>query len=455
MKGRAKKSTVRDSASSRRAISATADMAKYEIGDLVDLAQLRTVFEKFTKATGFTIGFLDHPGKDILIATGWRDICTKFHRACPAAAKACLKSNARLLDNLKRPGQIIIEKCDHGMVDCATPILINGRHIASLATGQLLLHKPDLVRFRRQARKFGFDEKKYLAALRKVPVMDAAKVKQATAFLGEIARLISELGLAHLHSKERADTALRESETRLEQVLNNSLDMVYRRNLQTDSYDYISPSCMKLIGNTPREIIGQGVCAMLPRLHPDDVPRVRKTLHKAQTSHLKNGLLEYRIRHTDGRYRWLSDRFTIQNDAGGRPLYWLGVSRDITDAKRLEQALLESEARHRTLFAQAADAIVVFDPDTLHILDFNDEACQQRGYTRAEFSKLSIPDLDVIQAASLIKRLCRQIVRTGAAVFETRQRTKNGKVLDIEVRSKPIQVGGRVLIQAIWRDITD
>ena len=110
-------------------------MADYEIGELVDLAQLRSVFEKFTKATGFTIGFLDHPGKNVLIATGWRDICTKHHRACPVAAENCRLSNAHLLDNLNQPGQTVIEECANGLVDCATPIIVNGKHIASLATG--------------------------------------------------------------------------------------------------------------------------------------------------------------------------------------------------------------------------------------------------------------------------------------------------------------------------------
>ena len=75
---------------------------KYSIQDLVDLAQLRSIFEKFTQSTGFTIGFLDHPALNILIATGWRDICTKFHRICPTSLKNCMKSNKKLLSRIKK-----------------------------------------------------------------------------------------------------------------------------------------------------------------------------------------------------------------------------------------------------------------------------------------------------------------------------------------------------------------
>jgi ligand-binding sensor protein len=137
---------------------------KYSIQELVNLEQLRNIFEKFTQATGFTIGFLDHPDLNVLIATGWRDICTKFHRGCPASIKNCKKSNARLLDQLKELGQIVIEECDNGLVDCATPIIIEGKHIASLATGQLLLKQPDIELFKRQASMFGYDKQEYLQA---------------------------------------------------------------------------------------------------------------------------------------------------------------------------------------------------------------------------------------------------------------------------------------------------
>ena len=97
---------------------------KYSIKDLVSLERLHKIFEMFTQTTGFTIGFLYHPGLNILIATGWRDICTKYHRLCPISAQNCLKSNKHLLDQLSQPGQIVVEECDNGLVDCATPIII-------------------------------------------------------------------------------------------------------------------------------------------------------------------------------------------------------------------------------------------------------------------------------------------------------------------------------------------
>ena len=107
---------------------------KYSIKDLVDIEKLRPILEKFSKATGFTIGFLSYPALEILIATGWRDICTKFHRACPASACHCKASNVQLIGNLTKSREMNIQACDNGMYDGATPIIIRGKLIAYLAT---------------------------------------------------------------------------------------------------------------------------------------------------------------------------------------------------------------------------------------------------------------------------------------------------------------------------------
>lgn len=178
---------------------------KYGIADLVDLDELRRIFARFTEATGFTIGFLDHPGLNVLIATGWRDLCAKYHRQCPAAAANCLESNRHLLNNLDEPGKLVIEECSNGLVDCAFPIVIKGKHIASLATGQLLLAPPDRERFRRQARAFGCDEEAYLACLDEIPVVSEEKLRSVTRFLGEMASLLTEIGYSRLRLKAESE----------------------------------------------------------------------------------------------------------------------------------------------------------------------------------------------------------------------------------------------------------
>ena len=139
---------------------------------------------------------------------------------------------------------------------------------------------------------------------------------------------------------------------------------------------------------------------------------------------------------------------------GDRVQSVLVIARDVTERRQAAAALRESQERYQALFVQAADAIVVFDPQTLVPLDFNNEACRHLGYTRAEFATLTIADFEVVETAADTRRHCQDVARTGGLVFETRQRTKDGCVRDVEVRSKPIQLAGKVVIQAVWRDIT-
>ncbi|MGB2689154.1 MAG: PocR ligand-binding domain-containing protein [Desulfobacterales bacterium] len=175
---------------------------KYSIKDLIDIQHFRGVLEKFSKATGFTTGLVSYPEQETLIGTGWRDICTKYHRVFPESEKHCKKSNRSLTSQLKELKELNVRPCKNGLVEGATPIIIKGKHIASLLTGQILFKKPDIERFRRQGESYGYDIDAYLDALNKVPIVTEKQFKSALSFLGEIAVMIGELGLINLKLKE-------------------------------------------------------------------------------------------------------------------------------------------------------------------------------------------------------------------------------------------------------------
>jgi PAS domain S-box-containing protein len=118
-------------------------------------------------------------------------------------------------------------------------------------------------------------------------------------------------------------------------------------------------------------------------------------------------------------------------------------------------SLGELEERYRIIFEQSADSIVLIDAATGALVEFNEAARKNLGYTRQEFKKLKIPDFEVIESNREVAKHIKKILKQGSDTFATQHKTKSGQIRDILVNSKTISIGGKNLIQSIWRDITE
>jgi len=167
----------------------------FAFGDIVDIEELRALFESFSQITGFTTGLVDQMTSEVLIATGWHDICVEFFRADAAAVEHCKASNMVLTYELKTPGQVKINQCFNGLMDGATPIIIEGYHLANLFSGQVLFAEPDLKVFKARARQYGFDEQRFLAALANVPIVEEKIFVETLQFLSHLAVIVARMGL--------------------------------------------------------------------------------------------------------------------------------------------------------------------------------------------------------------------------------------------------------------------
>jgi PAS domain S-box-containing protein len=153
--------------------------------------------------------------------------------------------------------------------------------------------------------------------------------------------------------QKRTELELLESRKLLQEVLENSLDAAYRRDLQADTYDYVSPVVKQVMGLDPQEMRDISTDALISRIHPDDREAVWRAIEEGTVR--GSGRVEYRFERSPGHYRWLADYFTVQKDALGRATHRGGIVRDITHQKQIEAALRDSErfTRHvlNNLFA--------------------------------------------------------------------------------------------------------
>jgi PAS domain S-box-containing protein len=182
--------------------------------------------------------------------------------------------------------------------------------------------------------------------------------------------------------RRQAEEALRESEARFRSVLENSQDAVYRMNLETERYEYISPSAKPVMGCSVDELMALDAETSLSMVHPDDAPALRAA--QASLKEAGQAQVEYRHRTRNGDYRWLSNCMSLIKDSAGRPLFRDGSIRDTTERKRAEDALAESEQRYKSLAENVPSVLMRYGPD-LRVLYLSPSAAPITGSPPSEF----------------------------------------------------------------------
>jgi PAS domain S-box-containing protein len=140
-------------------------------------------------------------------------------------------------------------------------------------------------------------------------------------------------------------------------------------------------------------------------------------------------------------------------------LVWLGLSQvDRAEAatRATQAALAESEERHRLLFEQGPLPAWVFDAETLAFLSVNQAAIEAYGYTRDEFTRMTIRDIRPVEdLPQLEKTLATLTPATPARSGMWRHRRADGTVIDVEVLSHVLTYGGRSAVLVLAQDVTE
>jgi len=201
--------------------------AGHALADLIDIGRVQRLFDGLSASLEIPLAVLD-PSGVILIASGWQDICTRFHRQNEETLCGCLESdlsiNQQLQDGLGAHEHYAY-KCANGLWDVAFPLVVAGEHLANVFTGQFFFDDDaiDTAAFAERARRLGFDEEAYLDALARVPVLSHERLEKAIAFLADLVAVFGELGLNALQ-REQQHEALRESERRYRRLFDNTTE---------------------------------------------------------------------------------------------------------------------------------------------------------------------------------------------------------------------------------------
>jgi PAS domain S-box-containing protein len=326
------------------------DIGTLELSDIIDSEALQAMMDDFYKLTGMLGAVLDVSGK-VLVAVGWQDICTKFHRCHPGTLRHCLESDINLTHGVPQ-GTFRLYHCENNMWDMVTPVVVGGKHVGNVFIGQFFFddEMPDRELFRAQARQYGFDETEYLAALDRAPRFSRDQVDAGMRFYAKLAGVISSLSFSSIklsrmlaernQAKEELFKLMREQQV----ILDNApigISLVKGR-----VPIWINRKVEELFQSTKEGMEGESIGTFYP------APEAYQQVGPASMAALAEGrefVFDQEMIRRDGTPLWI--KFTgraIDPSDLDEGIIWLqedisALVRNISDRKLLEEQLRQSQ----------------------------------------------------------------------------------------------------------------
>jgi len=126
----------------------------------------------------------------------------------------------------------------------------------------------------------------------------------------------------------------------------------------------------------------------------------------------------------------------------------------IRSERKMAGLLKDSKQHYQTLFNQSPDGVLLIDMSG-RIIEFNEAALQHLGYTKEEFSKLHLSDIDPTETPEDMQKRIEDVLKSGKAEFDVKHSTKGGGLRDVHVITQVVELAGEKVFHTIWRDITD
>ncbi len=317
---------------------------------LIDFSEMNGLFENFLAAMGLPVAIIDLKGS-VLASSKWQRLCVEFHRANAGTLTKCIESDRRIYAQLEAGKAYSSHQCSNGLIDCASPIIVEGHHLANLFVGQFFTKRPDLEFFKQQQQQFNFDESLYFEAIAEVPIINEEKLPAIMALLAGWAQQIAARSLAEKRTLAALSSVEQQVKERTDE-LNKSHALLRTAQYATRMGHYVTDLTTGTWTNDALFDDIFGIDSNFTRdfanwqhlLHPDDIQRVIDCNEQAFNNRESFLSVEYRItRPSDSETCWIAAWGHNFYDDEGNAIQQVGMLQDITKRKQVESALRSSE----------------------------------------------------------------------------------------------------------------
>jgi len=429
------------------------------LDDIVDIEGIRGIAENFHALTGHVVSIVDLDDR-FLVRVGWTDACTRFHRASADSCGLCRQSDLDMTGGVPR-GQTRAYRCRNGMWHVVSPLFVGDRHMGNIFTSQFFYddEEIDFASFEARAECFGYDVEDYLASIRAIPRYSHETVDTLMRFYVGLAEQIAALGLSRLQlaetmvARERALEARVESEMRYSALVEGAPTAIAVSDAD-GRIEFVNKEFARLFGYTRDDV--PTVQDWYERAYPDEAYRVESVARweaelGAAAGEGRSVLPhEYSVTCKNGEVR----RVAISGAAVGERL--LVLLDDVTERRRVEDALRFSEAKFAAAYRTSPDAVNINRLSDGLYLEVNEGFTNMTGFTADDVAGKMSSDIQIWVDPADRECLVAGLTANGLVKnLEAEFRRKDGSLTTALMSARVMEIDREPCILSVTRDISE
>ena len=260
-----------------------------------------------------------------------------------------------------------------------------------------------------------------------------------------------------ISERKEAEKALKESEEKYRGFVENFDGIAFRGSVDFLPH-FFHGAVKEITGYSEKDFVVDGL-SWDKLIHPEDIHLSQSIKYDLDNTPNFSNTMEYRIIRKDGDVRWIRQRIQNIGFDDNKQSLVQGTIHDITDQKKIEKEIMESEEKFRLLFQNANDAIYLYGVSDSglpsNFVEVNDVASKMLGYTREEFSSLNLENIASPDTLKRLSDIMEEIIEKERLTFDAVHISKEGKEIPVEISSQIFNLDGRKMMLSIVRDISE